>query len=358
MVDGAIIAHPPANVTGPTPTAETRTQPQSAQPHPPARLPKQVQCGGSQLIREAHSWTGRGPGPMGRATAKRSRSLEGRQPSGLMVIEREGLRYVYKSFENCGDRAPPSGWTLDTRCLHLPPAPVPVVGVGPHQSSVGRSLCSWAWGPQQVLSQPCPGAEPMAASSPSRGPSPWGRGQCSVISFHLTAGHFSAVQPGQCGAVPCQLGPPCALLPTCCRAAAVAGKPAPPSQALRPGRRDGVLPGEQWAAVSCLQGSRQGHPVSLSTHPGGLALPLCPLRLCVCVYLSVCPGSSRQQALLGSCPFPHGLWGCESTPLALRALAPVLLRQGWQQGALMSLGEAGLPGPRDRHPHRRVLSLA
>lgn len=128
-------------------------------------------------------------------------------------------------------------------------------------------------------------------------------------------------------------------------------------KALRPGKRDGALPGEQWAAVSCLQGSRQGHPVSLSTHPGGLALPLCPLRLCVCVCLSVlAPPANRP--LLGSCPFPHGLWGCESTPLALRALAPVLFHQGWQRGAPISLGGAGLPGPRDRHPHGRVLSLA
>lgn len=224
-VDGTIIAHLPANVTGPMSMAETRTQPQSAQPHPPTRLPEQVQCGGSRLVREAHSWMGRGPGPMGRATAKRSRSLEGRQPSGLTVKEREGLHYVYKSFEDCGDRAPPSGWTLDTRCLHFPPAPVPAVGVGPCQSSAGHSLCSWAWGPHRVLSQPCPGAEPMAASSPCRGPCPWGHGQCSVISFRLTAVRFSAVQPGQCGVAPRRLGPPCALLPTCCRVATVAGKP-------------------------------------------------------------------------------------------------------------------------------------
>ena len=295
----------------------------------------------------------------GQSHSRESRSLEGRQPSGLTVIEREGLRYVYKSFENCGDRAPPSGWTLDTWCLHFPPAPVPAVGVGPRQSSAGRSLCSWAWGPQQVLSQPCPGAEPMAASSPSRGPGPWGCGQCSVISFRFTSGCFSAVQPGQCGAAPRRLGPPCALLPTCCHAAAVARKPAPPSQALHPGRKDGVFPGEQWAAVSCLQGWRQCHPVSLSTHPGGLALPLCPLRLCVCVSLSVCLSWLLPPTGPSWVPVPsHTDLGCESTPLALRALAPVLLHQGWQRGAPMSLGGAGLPGPRDRHPHGCVLSLA
>lgn len=52
-VTGTITAHLPTNVMGPTPMAKTRTQPQLAQGHPPARLPEQAQCGGSQLVREA-----------------------------------------------------------------------------------------------------------------------------------------------------------------------------------------------------------------------------------------------------------------------------------------------------------------
>lgn len=101
------------------------------------------------------SWTGPGSGPMGRATAKRSRSLEGRQPSGLTVIEREGLGYVYKSFENCGDRAPPSGWPHV--CLDFPAAPVPPVDVGPVRAW-------WA-----LPSAPGPGAPDGSSASPALG---------------------------------------------------------------------------------------------------------------------------------------------------------------------------------------------
>ena len=185
----------------------------------------------------------------------------------------------------------------------------------------------WAWVPirarRTVLSAPGPGAPNRSSASPALGQSPWlpaphpGGPVHGAVASALSSAFASQQGASQlssldsAGRHPVSLGhrvpccPPAAMQPLW-----LESPPLPPSQALRPGRKDGVLPGEQWAAMSCLQGWRQGHPVSLSTHPGGLALPLCPLRLCVCVCLSVClsvlaPPANRP--LLGSCPFPHGL---------------------------------------------------
>lgn len=160
----------------------------------------------------------------------------------------------------------------------------------------------WMWVPSE-LGGPFPlllGPGPLTGPQPAlpwggahdcqlprtRGPCPWGCGQRSVINFCLTPGRFLAVHPGRCGAAPHWLGLLGALAAHLLLLSRLGWKARPSQPSLRPGRRDGALSGEQWAAVSCLQGSRQGHPVSLSTHPRGLALPLCPLRLCVSVCLS------------------------------------------------------------------------
>lgn len=180
-VNGTITAHLPTNVTGPTPTAKTRTQPQLAQGHPPTRLPEQAQCGGSQLVREAQL-DGLRVGADGRSHSKEVQVLRRSSALWTRVIER-GLGYVYKSFENCGDRAPPSGWPHV--CLHFPPAPVPTVGVGPVRA--WRALPS-ALGPRAPggsSASPAPGWSPRPPAAPCRGPCPWGRGQhCHQLSPH------------------------------------------------------------------------------------------------------------------------------------------------------------------------------
>lgn len=120
--------------------------------------------------------------------------------------------------------------------------PLPQAGHWTHGACISPlpPFPPWVWVPvrarRAIPSAPGPGAPIGSSASPALGRSPWlpapragdpvrGAMASAVISFRLTAVRFSAVQPGQCGVAPRRLGPPCALLPTCCRVATVAGKP-------------------------------------------------------------------------------------------------------------------------------------
>lgn len=110
--------------------------------------------------------------------------------------------------------------------------------------------------------------------------------------------------------------------------------------------------------MSCLQGSRQGHPVSLSTHPRGLTLPLCPLRLCVCFCLSwhlppagpswVPVPFHMDSGAMSHLPWPSGLW-----------LLSFFIRAGSKEPRHhRRVRGAGFPGPRDWCARWHVLPLA
>lgn len=109
------------------------------------------------------------------------------------------------------------------------------------------------------------------------------------------------------------------------------GWKARPQPSPRPGRRDGALSGERVNAVSCLQGVEAGSPCE-PQHSPLWPYPPSPAPSIVCVCLSVlAPPASRP--LLGSSPFSHGLWGCESTPSALAGSGSCPPSWGWQQGS-------------------------